>query len=289
MPGAYGKRSVMEHLPQRVCGRCALLWCLVSLMPAVALPANAQSQTSPQVPTAFDVISIHPHAPGSSGMSISRRDGNFDGENVDLDNLLMNAYGIRPELILGKPSWADSRHWDIHAKIVDPPPDELKKLNLTREQEQQLIASLLADRFHVKTHWETRQLPIYDLVVDKNGPKFAQNAAANAEDLKSVGGGGMMSRFDGTRHLLVCGQVPLSSLTFNLSGELQRDVIDQTGLTGKYSFALKYSSQDAPQGADDAGPSIFAALQEQLGLKLVSAKGPVKTLVIDHIEEPTEN
>ncbi|MFT4111516.1 TIGR03435 family protein [Silvibacterium sp.] len=249
---------------------------------------HAQTAPAANVPTAYDVISIHPRKPGSDNMGISFGDGKFDGDNVNLMDLLCNAYGIRSGLVFGVPSWADGRRWDIHAKMVDLSPEEMKKLNLTDDQNRQFVVNMLAERFHAKVHWETKQLPVYNLIVDKGGPKFAQNAAQNAEELKGVSPGGMTSNWSDSEHRGVFNQAPIHSLVFSLANALDRDVIDQTGLTEKYSFAIKYAAPNAPPGTD-ALPSLFPALQEQLGLKLVPAKGPIATLVVDHVDPPTEN
>ncbi|GGH04467.1 M56 family metallopeptidase [Silvibacterium dinghuense] len=297
---------IMKGEAPRALGMRRKLLLCVTAFAAVSIPVlpgliqidrvHAQAATSPaKVPTAFDVISIHVHKPGANdGMGIGFGDGKFDGTNVDLVTLFMNAYDIRSGLIFGIPAWAKGKDWDIHAKTVDPTPEEVKKMNLTEEQERQFAVNMLAERFHAKAHWETRELPTYDLVLEKNGPKFSENAAQNAADVKSIPSGGMSSNWSPTEHKIKFNGAPMKSLVFSLASDLNRDIIDQTGLTGKYSFVLKFTPQDAPpdssdSGAGDAGPSIFTALQEQLGLKLVPSKGPVKVLVIDHVEMPTEN
>ena len=143
----------------------------------------------------------------------------------------------------------------------------------------------------MKSHFETRELPIYELVLDKNGPRFTQ-----AEFAVGEGGQHEVGMSSEAGEIRAMG-VPMDRVVQALSVQLGRVVVDKSGLTGKYAFTLKWTpdTNAAPSAAigestsDVSGPSIFTALQEQLGLKLESSKGPVKTLVIDHIENPSEN
>jgi uncharacterized protein (TIGR03435 family) len=169
-----------------------------------------------------------------------------------------------------------------------------------------MLQPLLAERFKLKAHTETKQLPVYELIVAKGGPKLKEATPGDtyANGFKGpdgVGRGGMMRMGRGQ----LTGQgVPITTLTNLLSQQLQRTVVDKTGLTGKYDLELNWTPEQGegglgpPPGAaspqaepapDATGPSIFTALQEQLGLKLQSTKGPVETLVIDHAEMPSEN
>jgi bla regulator protein BlaR1 len=253
---------------------------------------RADAQVVPaKAPAAYDVISIRPHRPGNGGMSIGDNNGSLRAVNVSLLNLFENAYGIRQGLIFGLPKWAEDARWDIQAKVLNAPDDALK--NLTDAQCRTLLVSMLADRFHIRTHLETKQLSVYDLVIAKNGPRFTQSAVENADEIKGVGGSGMSSGWNDKYHYIYCHDCDLASAAWTLSSFLDRNVIDKTGLTGNYSFALKYSQQNVAgtPGGDsaDSYPSIFSALEDQVGLKLVPSKGPVTTLVIDHAEEPTPN
>jgi uncharacterized protein (TIGR03435 family) len=170
-----------------------------------------------------------------------------------------------------------------------------------------MLQALLADRFKLSIHRETKELPVYALVAAKNGPKL-QEAKADATYPNGIKGpdgvarGGMM-RIGGGE---VTGQgLPIANLTRMLSQQLGRTVIDKTGLTGKYDFTLQWTPDEsqgpmfkgadgAPPGGNPAppessGPSLFTAIQEQLGLKLESQKGPVEIIVIDHVEKPSQN
>lgn len=134
------------------------------------------AQQAPAVPTpAYDVASIAPNKSDSGVSSSQWHDGNFTATNASLKSLLVNAYGIRDGLISGLPGWAESARFDVKAKIVDPDLDTLKKL--TREQYGDMLAVVLTDRFHLKVHKETKILPVFDLLVAKNGFKLQQSPA----------------------------------------------------------------------------------------------------------------
>jgi len=137
------------------------------------------------------------------------------------------------------------------------------------------MQALLADRFKLQIHRETKETPIDALVVAKGDFKLKESQAIVR----------MWSSRDG-RITITAGQI--DDLVFSLTGDADRTVVNKTGLTGKYDIDLKWTPDDQ-QGTPDAGPTLFTALEEQLGLKLVPAKGPVDTFVVDHVERPTEN
>jgi len=244
----------------------------------------------------FDVVSIRPNKSVSGGMRISFQDESFTAANLTLRNFLINSYDVKEDLISGLPDWARSAHFDIDAKVVNPDMDQMEKL--TREQRRQMLLKVLQDRFHLQAHLETKILPVYELIVAKGGPKFTGDGAA-AADIHAAAAksgftaGGMLVN-DGE---LVGHIMPVSSLAYSLSGEVGRTVIDKTGLTGNYDFELKWTPEaeagtsvdNGQTGPQSTASSIFTAVQEQLGLKLQPAKGPVETLVVDHVEKPSPN
>jgi uncharacterized protein (TIGR03435 family) len=253
---------------------------------------------------AFDVISVKQDKSDSRMIRVMMKPDGYAATNVSLKMLIEGAYGIREDLISGAPGWADSIRFDVDAKVAGADVDDLKKLN--PEQRMSLLKPLLADRFKMKVHTETKQLPVYQLMIAKGGPKLKEATPGDtyANGIKGPDGaahGGMMRMGRGE----VTGQaLPVESLANMLSRQLRRTVIDKTGLTGKYDFMMQWTEEEpssmfksgdgsSPQRADPApdatGPSIFTALQEQLGLRLQSAKGPVETLVVDHVEMPSEN
>ena len=140
-----------------------------------------------------------------------------------------------------------------------------------------MLQQLLADRFQLHVHTETKEGPIYKLVIAKSGFKL-KNAPDSERPRGSSWGRDRIQVLNG----------PIGSLAFSLSDILGRTVMDKTGLAGRYEIDLKWTP-DELQGTPDAGPTMFTALQEQLGLKLESAKGPVETFVVDHVERPSEN
>jgi len=243
----------------------------------------SQSTTAETKLPVFDVVSIKPNRSGSGSMGIETHNDSYSATNVSLKRLLQDAYGIREDLISGGPGWAESTSFDINAKVVDPNLDELKKL--TGEQRRSMLQSFLADRFQLKVHIETKALPVYELVIAKGGLKFHEAASGNG----SADGGRTPGMWIHNNELTATA-IPLTSLAAMLSRQLHRTVLDKTELTGKYDLDLKWAPEDG-QGPspDSSAPSIFTALQEQLGLKLQSSKGPVETLVIDHVEMPSEN
>ncbi len=244
---------------------------------AQAAPEQVAAQKAEQ--PAFDVSTIKPNKSGSTRSSSLITDyGTYTGENIDLKSLLSLSFGVRPDLIFGLPSWAESTRFDVSAKVVD---SEVKDLTtLTRQQRRAMMQALVTDRFQLKSHMETRTLPVYELMIAKGGVKFKESTATG-------GRSGISTR----NTELTAINSAIANFTNTLSDYLHRAVIDKTGLTGKYDFALKWARDDS-QNADvaaDAGPSLFTAVQEQLGLRLQSAQGPVQVLVVDQIEQPSEN
>jgi uncharacterized protein (TIGR03435 family) len=257
-----------------------------------AQTSQATNSTTANAP-AFDVISIHLNN-GSSQMngngsfrmmrvaSKSLPDG-YTASNIDLKSLIANAYGVRPDQVSGGPKWIDSNHYDIEAKVV--PADGATPQPITKEERNLMLRSLLADRFKLVVHTESKEQPIYELVVAKNGPKLLPAKPDQPSRTQITMGGSGKSSLETAQ---------ISNLIYQLSSQLGRPVVDKTGLTGNYDIKLEWardsavSSEDGTS-TDPSGPSIFTAVQEQLGLKLVSAKGPVEILVIDHAEPSTAN
>jgi uncharacterized protein (TIGR03435 family) len=263
---------------------------------------------------AFEVASIKPAAPDQRGIAIRPgANGGLNINNMPLKELITFAWRIQPYQIIGAPAWIESARYDITTV-----PDHKPKGN----EIWLMLQSLLEDRFQLKTHNETKELPIYALVLankdGKLGPQLteAKEGSCTAIDPTKpppppsdpgkppvLGCGGMFmgpDRMEGASNEIK-GLIPVLSRT------LGRTVVDKTGLTGKYDMHLYWTPDPsqmmqgpfgggppppggpAPPPVDPNGPSIFTALQEQLGLKLESQKGPVDVLVIDHVEKPSEN
>jgi uncharacterized protein (TIGR03435 family) len=256
--------------------------------PAAQTPAPAVANDA-AAPPSFDVASIRANTTSSDGHHHIYNDpaeSHFRAVNLSIKDLIQFAYGLPDSQILGGPAWLDSAMYDIDAKSDASADAQLHALPASeaRRQKQLMVQALLAERFQLKTHQETRQLPLFNLVLARDGPKFkADNSLGNTVDT-------------GRNHLHISGtQDTVATLARELAQVLGRVVIDDTGLAGSYDLRLRWTPDNDPppmlNGQPDPNPppDIFTALQEQLGLKLESAKGPVPVLVIDHIERPSGN
>ncbi len=249
-------------------------------------PLHAQSPAT--APLQFEVASIRPNNSEAKINDLSfAPGGRLTGINQSLRLLIMRAYGVRSFQISGGPSWLDSAKFDVEAK---------REGNPTPEQMTQMFQSLLADRFQLRVHRETKDLPIYALLVAKNGPKLERSHPDGCTDptpgipLPAPGEGPVRicgsfnlqpGRITGTRATMSQFAAALARYPFNQS------VVDKTALDGTYDINLQWTPDET--AADRSGPSIFTTIQEQLGLRLESQKGPVETLVIDHAEKPSAN
>ena len=233
--------------------------------------------------TSFDVVVIKPNKSGDRGSDINFSDtGSLSVVNVPVKSLIQVAFKMRRDLVFDVPKWAAEDRFDIEAKLVDPDPAAMAAE--TSEQRLARLRTMLADRFQLKTHTEMRILPLYELVVSRSGPKMTKLDPAAEVPTAIRGGRGDLNGV-GAR---------MDMLASVLSNEISSVVVDKTELEGRYDFHLKWnvnetaSAPRADSGADEA-PSIFTAVQEQLGLKLQPVKGPVQVLVLDKVERPSEN
>lgn len=255
------------------------LFLLALLCGAAAVAQQAQNPGEP--PPAYEVAAIKPNNSGSGSMSIHNSDNTYVASNVSLQSLLMTCYTLQtPAQLIGMPAWAASAHYDLNARIDSETVARLQKLKYEARWEvrRDMLRALLAERFGLSIHAEKRELPVYLLVQAKGGTrlKLADPAAP---------GQGNMNINNGKMTAIA---IDMDRLAYFISGQVQRKVVDKTGLPGKYDVLFEWSRDDSA-GSTDAAPSLFTALQEQLGLKLEPTKGPVDVLVIDHIEQPTEN
>jgi uncharacterized protein (TIGR03435 family) len=243
-----------------------------SQVPAAA-PPTAQAAPTPQYE--YAVATVKPDM--SEGVQSYWRN-TIDGFSAITPpiGLIMSAYDVHtPDQIVGLPAWAGSEAFAIEAKMDGDTVAALAKLQPQEQwqQRQKMLQALLADRFALKVHRTTKELPIYVLtVVDAGKLK------------KSVSETGGSSSYSGKFRAR---GISIDSLAMNLSNTVGRTVVNQTGLAGAYDFTLEW----APEGADpsDPRPSIFTALEEQMGLKLKPAKGPVDAIVVDAIKRPSQN
>jgi uncharacterized protein (TIGR03435 family) len=258
---------------------------VVTVFAAAIFCVHATAQAAAAEPT-FDVASIRINDAETDGhhhIISEPAESHFRTINLALRELIQFAYDMPDSQILGGPTWLDSIMFDIDAKS-DPAVDaELRALptEQARHQKQLMVQALLADRFQLKVHQETRQLPVYALVVAKDGPK-----------LKSSQINGTTIDASRTRLHIAGSDDTISVLARELAQVLGRVVVNEAGLSGRYDLSLRWTPDDAAASASsspDIPPDIFTAIQEQLGLKLESTKGPVPVLVIDSVEKPSPN
>jgi uncharacterized protein (TIGR03435 family) len=269
------------------------------------------AQAPPAVPStpAFEVASVKPNTSGTLGVRIDLpASDRFTATNVPLRDLIVFAYDVQGLRLVGGPDWIRSERFDIVAKAEQPfpawsptgPPMPLLLM----------MRTLLAERFGLVVHQETRELPAYALVVAREDRKFGPEITASTLDCENqakAGRGGPPSpsapgqpacgMMISPGQMLV-GGAPMSQFATILSNFVQRVVIDRTQLPGTFDFHLSWTPDRMPQGppppgapalppVDPNGASLFAALQEQLGLKLESTRAPLDVLVIDRVERPT--
>lgn len=286
---------------------------LPALMQAVPPPppppqSGEQSPSEPGTPPAkvpeFAVVSVKPDKSGTMMVRLMFQPDGFSATNVSLKQLILLTWGINEDRISGAPSWIDHANYDIEAKVEGADVPAMK--NLTIDQRREMVRKLLADRFGLKVHDETKEMPVYALVVAKGGPKMKEAKPGDTypngmKGPDGKGGAGMMM-FNGKQ--VTAQGVPISNLTQFLSRQTGRTVVDKTGLNGKYDFTLDLPARQGPMAmgkppegdpagadpvSDDSGPSIFTLVQDQLGLKLESTKAPLSIIVIDHVEQPSED
>jgi uncharacterized protein (TIGR03435 family) len=229
--------------------------------------------------------------------------------NVPLRTIVREAFGIEDDRLFGGPAWSKTSMFDIEARVAPEDAPKLKGLNF--ERRRQMMVSLLEERFGLKYHHETRDLPEYELVVDKGGNKMQASKPDPAGPDPGPDPGPGPAPSPGRHMLMMHGRGHIESMGTGmpglaglLSGQLGRTVVDKTGLSGDFDYKLDWTPDDTasaitksgnPLPGDNAtsqdagGPSLFTALEEQLGLKLESTKGPVDVIVIDRLEQPTAN
>jgi uncharacterized protein (TIGR03435 family) len=225
----------------------------------------------------FEVASIRPHVfTGSGGgkLGVSISGNRVTVSTVTLNRLIIAAYGVKDYQISGGPGWASAADttFDIAAKVEGDAAPTMEQVNV-------MLQNLLAERFQLKLHRETKDLPVYDLVPLKSGVKVKESAP----DAKT----GVQSRLGGLTGEFTATAVGMEQLARLLSQDAGRPVLDKSGLSAKYDFKLQWSRDQQPD--DSGGASLFTAVQEQLGVKLEPSKAATEMLVIDHAEKPTEN
>lgn len=246
----------------------------------------------------FEVASIKVNPDPLGRLFVPLPGGKIDCTGVSLRDLVGMAWGVYPDEVVGGPAWAGSIRYNILAKAEDGATQGMS-VNQIGQYNRLMMRSLLIERFHVAVHLETREAPIYALVVarkdGKLGPGLTESKGSCAKlEIKPF----VLPKDDKFPELM-CGQglfilkgtaraaqVDIESLVGLISGDVGRRVVDETGLKQRFDIDMPWSHRLVPS---DNQPSIFIALEEQLGLKLESRKGPVDFMVIDHAEQVSKN
>lgn len=245
---------------------------------AQALPAALQASAQPT----FDIVSIHPMRQDDKSpehIENPSKSGYVRAVNVNLKSLMEVAYDVPDLRMFGGPSWLTSERFSLEAKADPSLNEQLTALpaEQAKQIKRQMMAALLVDKFKLAVHTVTREMPVYALVVAKDGPKLGGTKPSDGS--KSAGGQFLEIR---------PGSNSLEILAYELSWRVGRPVLDRTGLHDSGALTLWWR-EDEETAADSNAPSLFAAIQEQLGLKLEATRGPVPVLLIDHAEKPSEN
>jgi uncharacterized protein (TIGR03435 family) len=300
-----------------VAGLAALgLFCVVPIRAQLTLPKEGETLPS------FEVATVKPAAADARGMRIQWMPGGYRMENVQLSLIIRNAFGAHSDAqLVGGPQALLDKHFDVQAKMDANDAAQLKAMSRDdRERRMDLmVQALLRDRFQLKMHVEMRESPVYALVLARGGPKLqpaAPSAPAPAPEPDAGAQppalpdqlahrppqGTSMMRASSTKVEMSVSGGTMEQLASMLTGQGDtggRVIIDRTGLSGKYDWYLTWTPAEMgmrtePTGADGTppdsdAPGLFTALQEQLGLRLESQKGPVQVVVIDHLEPPSPN
>lgn len=253
----------------------------------LAAPLRAQAPAAIPADLRFDVVSLKPSLPGGRGGGIRPAEGGlrYIANNVSIKGMITVAYRVKPDQIVGGPSWMDTDLFDMEGKAEKPSnADELHTM----------LMNMLVDRLQLKFHHEKKEMKMYALTVDKGDPKLTPHDPKNPHDSWIDVA---QEKFLHLKLSATC--VPMDYVAFRLAGFMDLPVVDLTGLKGNYDFTLTFT-RDLPPGfpeggkvngeePDTSGDNIFQAVKKQLGLELKAQKGPVEVIVIDHVEKPSAN
>jgi uncharacterized protein (TIGR03435 family) len=292
--------------------RCGVRGLVAAVWLGTTVLAFGQDTAATAAP-AFDVVTVRPVDPNAkilfTGLQYTP-DGIHAG-HMSLGMLIRAAYGGFTKLptedsVSGLPDWARTEAFDVQAKMSPEQAAVFAKLSKEEQETQReaMLQSMLEDRFKLKVHREPKRVPDYELVVAKGGPKFKESDAPDPngpkdKDGKPIAGSYLMMKKMGQVTAQAIGMESFAGFLGQGPMGVGRMVADKTGLPGKYSFSLNWSMDSSmgsatydgiklaqPVASDDSGPSIFTALQEQLGLKMQPGTGTIDTVVVDHVERP---
>jgi uncharacterized protein (TIGR03435 family) len=240
---------------------------------------KADAMMPPNADPDWDVVSVKARDPNdpSGSQSLGMQGRQFVISNKTVALMLEFAYGVQKKQVVGGPAWIETERWDV-AGVPDIPG------HTTLKQAQILVRKLLEERFGLKVHRENKELAVYAITVAKGGAKLTKSLADpnNSPDERDNSNGGIV--------VMRLTNTSMSNFALALFYWLDQPAVDQTGLTGRYDFQLKWTNDESRAPTDgSAPPLLFTAIQEQLGLKLDPVKAPVQVLVVDAVERPTAN
>jgi Protein of unknown function (DUF3738). len=272
--------------------------------------AQGPAQTpDPNASYVYEAASVKANKTAPQGSSIRRLPGGrLQATNMPLRALITFAYQLQPFQLVGDPGWLRTENFDIVAKMEGDPPPVMPGQG--PDPHMVAMRTLLADRFKLTVHRETREMDIYALVIARADGRLGPAMKPSTQDCEAMMDAARRGKLPlpqgpndpvtcgtrGTTGRMQVGGMPLLSFANMLSGRVQRTVVDRTGLAGAWDFEINFAPESAPIPAppgvelspgDPTAPSLFTAIQEQLGLRLQSTKGPVEVLVVDRIEQPT--
>jgi uncharacterized protein (TIGR03435 family) len=264
---------------------------LIAAISVAVCPTFAQSPSPRPAFDRFEVATITPTAPDWRGGAYFRMQGGhfFIVKNYSVHTLVAMAWNLPTHLVSGGPAWSSTDRYDIAATTPGA-------LQPDRDEQMFMLRALLSDRFKLTFHREAKTLPVYELMVATSGPKINSSDGPPSDGRPAL----IFTLFPERRARLPVRDATMAEFASLLShGAVDRPVVDKTGLTGRYDFVLDWAPDESdfdgmmrarPALAEDsAEPGLFEAVQQQLGLKLVPTRGPIETMVLDHVERPSDN
>lgn len=290
MPNMHRSRRYEFKTPSSgLLARLGFCGVLITLALACGVCTRAAAQDPPTTPEApkpmpadadpsYEVATIKPNNPDNKNLGLELHGGHLGIENMTIDSMLNLAYAVHPKQIIDSPAWFTSAHYDIEGVLDTDGQPNLKQI-------QGIMQKLLADRFQLKFHRETRELSVYAITVTKGGPKLTKSQG----DPKALGVEN--DRVRAGQDTMTVTNLSMAEFALILQFYTERPVVDQTGLAGKWDFKWTWTSDESrlPPDATNAAPGLFTAIQEQLGLKLEAKRAPADVFVVDHVERPSSN
>ena len=281
-PRLFGKRSTVKGFLVRAgflgilstvtVGGCAHTFAGAQSGPASAEPTKRMAAGADP---SFEVATIKPHNPNSNYNDFSFSRDRIALVDQTVLHLIVFAYAINRRQIANAPAWINNVTFDVEGKS-----DAKSQPNV--RQEQEMVKKLLAERFGLQFHREKRELPVYALQIAKGGPRLTPTQHPDAQPTQHNDG-------HGTQTMRSFTSAAMSDFVQLMEYFVDRPIIDQTGLTGRYDFKLTYTYADATNSDPDSPPPLFTALQEQIGLKFQPMKAVTDVLIVDQVEQPSPN